>query len=250
MDILGKNSIVTGGAAGIGLALVRKLSSNNCQCAVLDIDTDSLMRLSKEIPNIIPITCDVSDPHAVENAVNQAWAELGSIDILVNNAGIMKSAPLVNLFNKGANRLHSVDLWHQVINTNLSSAFYLTSHVADLMLQNRTKGVIINISSIAANGNAGQTAYSAAKAGLNAMTKVWAKELGRFGIRCVAVAPGFTDTSGGSQALEQQLLSQWVEKAPLRRLANPNEIVDSILYAISNDYCNATVLEIDGGLVL
>ena len=118
------------------------------------------------------------------------------------------------------------------------------------MVVSRTKGVIVNISSISASGNAGQSAYSAAKAGVNALTKVWAKELGPMGIRVVAVAPGFCDTKSAHNALSESVLTQIVQDVPLRRLGRPEEIAAGVVAVIENGFIHGKVIQIDGGLVV
>jgi 3-oxoacyl-[acyl-carrier protein] reductase len=249
MDTKGKNVIVTGGASGFGLEIVKRFCNQGSTVAVLDIDKDKLMTLEENYPSVFCFTCDVSQADQVVNAINKIYDQLGDIDILINNAGIMKSAPLVNILER-ENRRHSIELWHQVISVNLDSVFYLTANVSDRMLRSRRKGVIVNVSSIAARGNAGQSAYSASKAGVEALTKVWAKELSPFGIRCAAVAPGFSDTQGTSDALEEQMLSRWVSQVPLRRLGTTEEVVDAIFFIIANDFYNGKILQIDGGLLI
>ncbi|MCL4127296.1 UNVERIFIED_CONTAM: hypothetical protein GTU68_056681 [Idotea baltica] len=117
------------------------------------------------------------------------------------------------------------------------------------MIMTRTKGVIINISSISARGNAGQSAYSAAKAGLESMTVVWAKELGSFGIRCVAVAPGFMNTESTNDAVTQEVLDHVKKETPIRRLGKAEDIADAVKFVIQSDYMNGKTLQIDGGLV-
>ena len=249
MDIRGKVAVVTGGAAGFGLRIVEELAEAGASVAAFDIDKAALDALTGRLPDVQTVVCDVSDPNAVEKAVAEVIERTGRIDILVNNAGIMKSAPLINLLAR-EDRRHSTGLWRKVIDVNLSSVFYMTANVADHMLRRRIKGVIVNISSIAAHGNAGQSAYAASKAGVEALTKVWAKELGRFGVRCAAVAPGFADTNGTADALEQEVLDRWVAQIPLRRLATPDEICESVLFIIRNDFLNGAVIPIDGGLVV
>jgi len=126
----------------------------------------------------------------------------------------------------------------------------MTRSVAAKMIKYRNKGVIVNISSISARGNAGQTAYAASKAAIEAMSKVWAKEFGCFGIRSVAVAPGFIDTAGTHDALEEKMLEQWIAKTPLRRTGNISEVVATIKFAIENDFMNGEVINVNGGLVI
>ena len=126
----------------------------------------------------------------------------------------------------------------------------MTHSVVNKMIGNRNKGVIINISSIAAKGNAGQTAYAATKASVEAMSKVWAKELGGFGIRAVAIAPGFINTIGTHDALEEKMLAKWIGKTQLNRTGEISEIVLAAQFAIENDFFNGEVLNVNGGLVV
>ncbi len=249
MDIQGKNAIVTGGVSGIGRAVVEKLISEGASIAVMDVDSDGLAALAEAHPDILCIRCDVSDHDQVAEVVAEIVQAFGQIDILVNNAGILYSAPLINIMSRD-DKKHDVGMWKKVIETDLSSVFYVTVNVAEAMVSQRTKGVIVNVSSVAAAGNPGQSAYSAAKAGVEALTATWAKELGGLGIRSVAVAPGFTDTDSTTDAVSESVLKGWIGKTPLRRLARVDEIADGILTAIRNDYLNGTTLSIDGGLVI
>ena len=249
MDVHGKKAIVTGGANGIGRAVVGKLLGRGAAVAVLDMDEGGLHDLESESENVHAVVCDVSDPEQVEASVAQAFEALGQIDILVNNAGILYSAPLVNIMSKG-DRKHDIGMWRKVIETDLSSVFYVTVNVVEKMDSNRTKGVIVNVSSVAASGNPGQSAYSAAKAGVEALTATWAKELGAFGIRAVTVAPGFTETDSTLRAFSEAVLKDWIRKTPLRRLGTVDEIADGVLTAIDNDYLTGTTLSINGGLVI
>jgi 3-oxoacyl-[acyl-carrier protein] reductase len=249
MNLHSKKAIVTGGAAGFGLRLTERLVESGAHVAVFDVNREAIATLEARLPSVCGIVCDVGDDAQVDRAVENAVSYLGGIEILVNNAGIMKSAPLVNLLARG-DRRHSRELWHKVMDVNLNSVFYVGSTVADRMLRARSKGVIVNVSSISAQGNAGQSAYAASKAGIEALTKVWAKELGLFGIRCAAVSPGFANTQGAADAMESELLNRWVSQVPLRRLGEIDEVVNAILFVIENDFFSGRVLNIDGGLVI
>jgi 3-oxoacyl-[acyl-carrier protein] reductase len=110
--------------------------------------------------------------------------------------------------------------------------------------------VIVNISSVSAKGNAGQSAYSAAKAGLEALTKVWAKELAPLGIRCFAIAPGFCDTESTHKAISERMLQETVGRVPIKRLGTAQEIASFVIAGIENDFLNGKILEVDGGLVV
>ncbi len=249
MDLKDKKVIVTGGVKGIGHALVKKLNDQGAIVGVFDIDAKGLKTAENSHQNLYCIKCDISDYQQVENAVDRFYQEFNKIDILVNNAGILYSSPLLSLTSDGIKK-HDIDIWGKVIATDLSSVFYMAVNVIEKMILNRTKGVVVNISSVSASGNAGQSAYSAAKAGVNALTATWAKELGVFGIRVVGIAPGYTDTESTHQAVAEGVLKDIIKKVSLRRLGKAEEIADGILCVIQNDFFNGKVFEIDGGLVI
>lgn len=249
MDLRGKKVIVTGGVRGLGRCMVEKLVAKGAVVTVFDINAQGLDALWKEQPGVNCVECDVSDYEQVVAATAQYHKKFGAADVLINNAGILYSAPLVKITASGTEK-HDVAMWNKVLATNLSSVFYVTMCVVEKMIATRTKGVIVNISSVAASGNAGQSAYSAVKAGVNALTATWAKELSLMGIRVVAVAPGFTETESTKQALSEAVLQDIVKKVPLRRLGKPEEIADGVLSVIENDFFNGKIFEVDGGLVI
>ncbi len=246
MNIKDKSAIVTGGAKGIGKSLVEKLVNEGVNVGVFDIDTEALNRIRENNPRIYCKACDVSDNAQVEESVEEFYGKFKAIDILVNNAGMVDDALLIS-FSEGKIKKHDVNIWDKVIATNLSSVFYMTSCVVEKMVLDRTKGVIVNVSSISAGGNAGQTAYAAAKAGVRALTVTWADELSPFGIRVAGIAPGFSQTTL-IQSMKQNILDHWIKKVPLKRLARLDEIADGILFIIRNDFYNGKILELDGGL--
>lgn len=249
MNIKGLRIIITGAGAGFGKEMTLQLAKQGAIIAAIDIDPNALVTLKNECPGIQTRVCNVADNNRVEKTVDEVFSVFGGVEVLINNAGIMKNAPLVNILNKTEKR-HSVELWNNVIAINQSGVFYMTRACADNMINKRCKGVIINISSISAQGNMGQTAYSASKAAVEAMTKVWAKELGRFRIRSVAIAPGFMDTAGTAEAIEEKMLEQWIEKTPLRRTGTIDEVVKTVIFAIENDFVNGVVINVNGGLTI
>ena len=250
MDLKGKNAVVTGGGRGLGRAMVIGLLSEGVTVGIFDIDKKGFDELESDgFEDIYFIKCDVSDYEQTELAVNEFYSKFKKIDILINNAGILYSAPLIGL-SEGRIRKHSVEMWNKVLSVDLSSVFYMTSNVVEKMIIKRTKGVIVNISSIAARGNAGQSAYSAAKAGVNALTVTWAKELGLWGIRVVGVAPGYCETDSTRATVCKEDLDEIRKEVPLRRLGRPEEIADGVISIIKNDYIHGKILEIDGGLVV
>lgn len=249
MDLLNKKVIVTGGLKGIGRALVEKLLDQGSIVGIFDIDKEGLAALENHHRNLYCFECDVTHHQQIEDAVDKFYQKFKKIDVLVNNAGILYSAPLLSITPDGIKK-HDREMWEKVIATDLSSVFYMTVDVVEKMVLSRTKGVIVNIGSVSAAGNAGQSAYSAAKAGVNALTATWAKEIGFYGIRVVGVAPGYTDTESTHQAVNEDVLNDVIKRVPLRRLAKAEEIADGILSVIQNDFFHGKILEVDGGLVI
>lgn len=249
MNVHGKKIIVTGGVRGLGRAMVDQLIAREAAVTVFDLDGKGLPELKAQQPAVNCVECDVSNYEQVVAATNQYHERFGAADVLINNAGILYSAPLVKITAAGI-ETHDAATWNKVLAADLSSVFYMTSCVVARMIATRTKGVIVNISSVSASGNAGQSAYSAAKAGVNALTAVWAKELGPMGIRVVAVAPGFTETDSTKEAVSETALRDIIKKVPLRRLGKPEEIAQGVLSVIGNDFFNGKVLELDGGLIV
>jgi 3-oxoacyl-[acyl-carrier protein] reductase len=241
--------IITGAGSGFGRAMSLCFAKRHATIYALDVNASALDSLIAEDGTIVPLQCDVADNLQVERIVEEIYAREKNVNVLINNAGIMKNAPLVNILRRPDSR-HPVDLWHSVIDVNQNGVFYMTRSVAGMMIKHRTRGAIISISSISARGNAGQTAYAASKAAVEAMTKVWAKELGVFGIRAVAVAPGFIDTAGTHDALEEKMLAQWIEKTPLKRTGSIAEVVQTVAFAIENDFINGEILNVNGGLII
>ena len=138
----------------------------------------------------------------------------------------------------------------KVIDINLNGVFYVTANVAEKMILSKQKGVIINISSIAAQGNIGQSAYAASKAAVEALTKTWSKELGMFKIRCACIAPGFFNTPSTKESLSESMLAKWQKGVPLARLGELDELLSAVEFIIQNDYFNGKILALDGGLNL
>ncbi len=248
MKLVGARVLLTGGAGGIGRHLLARLCEDGAEVAVLERVEAACAALHAEF-GIQALACNLGDDSSIVAAL-QALDESGfAPDLLVHGAGLIHSEPLVNLLSRGE-RVHSRENWCRVMRANLDAVFLLTSRVVDAWLTRRHKGAVVSISSIAAQGNAGQTAYAAAKAGVNAMTMSWAKELGPMGLRFVAIAPGFIDTPSTRAALSQTALAKLEQQVPLRRLGEPEAVYLALRHSIENDYLSGTVLEVDGGLSL
>lgn len=239
-------ALVTGGAQGLGLAIAGHLAGAGATVVVADHSAEALAGLP---PEWGAWQVDVTCPVEVRAAVAEMTGRYGRIDILVNNAGVIYSEPFINIMNP-AGMMHDYARFRASLTTNLDSVFIVTAAVVEQMVSRRNKGVIVNISSISACGNEGQTAYSAAKAGVNAMTLTWAKELGRLGIRCNAVAPGFIDTESTRRALDESVLKHLKTNTPLRRLGTAKEVARAVASLVENDFMTGVILKVDGGLAI
>ncbi len=245
MDITDKNILITGGASGFGAFFTNKLSELCKSVIVIDIKNKP-ENINAE--NIFFYKADLTNYENVTNVIADIY-ESHKIDILINNAGVIHSEPLINLLSR-PDRRHKQDTWQKIIDVNLSSVFYVGSTVADKMIRDKIKGLIINISSISAEGNTGQTAYAAAKAGVNAMTSVWSKELAMFGIRTAAIAPGFFDTPSTKNALSGNIIKKLEKSIPAKRLGKLEELLSAVKFIVENDYYNGKILKLDGGLTI
>lgn len=246
MEVKGAVALVTGGAQGLGLAIALRLADYGAIVVVADRDAQALAALAEGLEGV---SMDVTEPEKVRAAVAGIVERHGRVDILVNNAGVIFSEPFVNVMNP-AGIMHDYGHFRASLTVNLDSVFIVTAAVVEHMVKRRTKGAIVNISSISACGNEGQTAYSAAKAGVNAMTVTWSKELGRWGIRSNAVAPGFIGTDSTRHALNETALKHIQTSTPLRRLGQADEVAQAVIALIENDFINGTVLDVNGGLTI
>ncbi len=238
-----KVALITGGSRGIGKACALELAKAGYDVAISYAGNDeaannTLQELKSLNINAKAYKFDVSDKDACAKAVEQILTDFGKVDVLVNNAGITRDGLFMRM---------SSENWEAVINTNLSSAFYMTNPVIKTMIKQRS-GCIVNMSSIAGRmGNAGQANYSAAKAGLIGFTKSLAKELGSRNIRVNAIAPGFIQTDM-TKGLDAEKITEHI---PLRRLGLPEDIAKTVKFlAEEGTYITGQVIGVDGGLVI
>lgn len=249
MDLKDKTVVVTGAAGGIGQVLIQALADRQARPVALDKDSRALEKLTGDQKGLSARAVDLTDSQACRQTITKVQQDLGDIHALVNCAGAICNLPLVGLTTEGV-RPHPTDQWDRAIATNLSQVFYITVPVAELMVRQRIAGVIVNVSSVSAEGNAGQGAYSAAKAGVRALTAAWAKELAPMRIRVACISPGFTDTQAVKNSMDEDSLRAVRQKTCLRRMAKPKEIVEGILFLLQNDFFDGRTLELDGGLRL
>jgi 3-oxoacyl-[acyl-carrier protein] reductase len=253
LDIRNKTMVVTGGGRGIGRSIALRLASQGANLALLDLnaaDLESTVALcAAESVQARGYGVNVADEAEVCATMARVAADFGRLDGLVNNAGVLSDALLVKVKDGAVVGRMSMEQWNAVIAVNLSGVFLCAREAAARMIEFGNGGVIVNISSISRAGNAGQSNYSAAKAGVESMSVVWAKELARYGIRVGAVAPGFTQTEILA-SMRPDMLDRLTAPVPLKRLGRPEEIAHAVLFIFENDFYTGRCLEVDGGLRL
>ena len=250
MEINGRvSAVVTGGASGLGEATSRMLSSMGAKVAILDLDTDKGLAISKEI-NSDFYKVDVSDINSVKQAVLSFSKQNEGIQIVVNCAGI---GPAAKTVSRG--EAHSNELFAKVININLIGSFNVASVCAAEMVKNREysedgfRGIIVNTASVAAyDGQIGQVAYSASKGGIVGMTLPMARDLSDKGIRVCSIAPGLFLTPL-LESLPEEVRESLGEQVPFpSRLGKPTEFSKLVVQIIENDMLNGEVIRLDGAI--
>ena len=245
-ELKNKTAIVTGGSKGIGKGIVEKLAESGCNVAFTYLSSKEsaadIEKLSdKYNVKIKKYQSDASDFDQSNKLIENILDDFDTYDILINNAGITKDNLILRM---------DEDSWKKVIDINLNSCFNLTK-CAIREFMKKKEGVIINISSIVGvKGNAGQSNYSASKAGINGFTKSIALELGSRNIRCNAIAPGFIETDMTNKG-DGKLLENWIESIPLKRAGNVEDIANLCVYLASDkgSYITGQIIKVDGGLV-
>lgn len=251
MIIKDKVVAVTGGARGIGKAIATAYAVRGARIALLDLNANELEATKTELGahggRVETYAVNVAKEDHVQAAFNRIQADFGALDVLVNNAGIIKDSLLVKVKDGAVVSRMSLEQWQAVIDVNLTGVFLCGREAAELMIKNGKGGVIINISSISKYGNAGQTNYSATKAGVTSMAVVWAKELARYGIRTGSIAPGYTRTELLA-AMPPEMLEKMTAPVPLKRLGLPEEIAHAAIFITENDFFTGRAVDLDGGL--
>jgi len=253
MELKGKTVAVTGAARGIGRALAEDFAVGGANLALIDVRVedldDTLAACKAHGVKARGYVANVAREGEVIAAFDRIVTDFGRFDGIVNNAGIVRDALLVKSKEGAITGKMSLEQWQAVIDVNLTGVFLCGREAAERMIKLGSGGVIVNISSISRLGNVGQSNYTAAKAGVAAMTVVWARELARYGIRVGAVAPGFTHTAI-LDSMRPELLEKMVAPVPVGRLGQPAEIAQSVRFIFENEFYTGRVLEVDGGLRL
>jgi len=251
MDLKDKTIVVTGAARGLGQKMAEAVAAQGAKLALVDLDKDTLQESERLCVNAggqaKGYAANVAQEADVEGLFTAVRNDFGSVDGLINNAGTNRDALFVKAKDGKVISKMSLADFNTVIGVDLVGVFLCGREAAVHMIEGGRGGVIINISSISRAGNIGQTNYSAAKAGVAAMTVTWAKELARHQIRVAAIAPGFCDTAMVAK-MKASILEKVVSMIPLKRLGRPEEVARSALYILQDDFYTGRVLEVDGGM--
>ena len=252
MQVKDKLVVVTGAGKGIGRAMACTFASRGANLALIDLNEADLEQ-TRNICTAAGVSatsyrCNVANEADVVDTFARIANDNGRLDVLINNAGIVRDSLLVKE-ERGAFKKMSLEQWQAVLDVNLTGVFLCGREAAECMIKFANGGVIINMSSVSRSGNIGQSNYAAAKAGVASMTVVWAKELARYGIRTGAIAPGFVLTEILS-SMRPEILERVLMSVPLRRGGQPEEIAQSAVFIVENDYFSGRVIELDGGLRL
>ena len=240
----GKVALVTGASYGIGFAIATAFAKAGATIVFNDIKQElvdkGLAAYKEEGINAHGYVCDVTNEDAVNAMVAQVEKEVGVIDILVNNAGITRDGLMMRM---------SEQQWDMVINVNLKSAFNFVHACTPIMMRQKAGSIINMASVVGVHGNAGQANYAASKAGMIALAKSIAQELGSRGIRANAIAPGFILTDM-TAALSDEVRAEWAKKIPLRRGGTPEDVANIATFLASDmsSYVSGQVIQVDGGM--
>ena len=242
--LTGKTALITGAARGIGKAIAIKFASEGANIAFTDLVIDENGKATEAEISALGVKCKGYASNAADFAqseeVKQVKEEFGSVDILVNNAGITKDGLMLRM---------SEAQWDAVIGVNLKSAFNFIHACVPVMMRQRNGSIINMASVVGVHGNAGQANYAASKAGMIALAKSVAQEMGPKGVRANAIAPGFIDTAM-TQQLSEEIRKEWTSKIPLRRGGTTEDIANTALYLASDlsSYVSGQVIQVDGGM--
>ena len=250
MILKDKTIVITGGAQGLGLEMARMCAAEGAKLALVDMNPEQLAAAKAELSaqtQVAVYVANVADEAQVEATFAQIDADFNGIDGLINNAGILRDGLLLKVKDGELVAKMPLQQFQSVIDVNLTGVFLCGREAAALMVKHGRKGVIINMSSVARAGNMGQTNYAASKAGVVAMTVTWARELGRYGIRVGAIAPGVIRTAM-TDAMKPEARERLEKMKPVGRLGEAAEIAHTAKYIFENDFFTGRVVEIDGGI--
>jgi 3-oxoacyl-[acyl-carrier protein] reductase len=249
MNVNEAQAVVTGAARGLGRHFTLALLQEGARVVAGDINGAGLRSLKAEagaLPGALTVaTVDVTNEAAAAAFVEQAARELPGMNVLLNNAGVLRDGVLA-LKEEGAVRKLPLLQWSKVLDVNLTGQFLMAREVAARMIERGTRGVVVNISSLARSGNVGQSSYAASKAGLDACTRTWALELAGDGIRVGGVAPGVIDTPI-LEGISGPAMEALLHDIPLGRIGTPDEVWQAVRFILTCEFFTGRTVEVDGG---
>ena len=253
MEISSRVFVITGGARGLGKAMAQRIAREGGKLALLDVESEQLAatvaELTEQGVTVKGYTANITNEQQVADTFAAIEADLGSISGLINNAGILRDALLVKVKEGEVTSFMSIEQGQSVIDVNLTGVFLCGREAAKCMISSDNGGVIINISSVVNGGNAGQSNYAAAKAGVAALTVTWARELSRHGVRVAGISPGVFETEMVA-SMKPEAKERMCAQVPLRRTGQVEELADGAVWIIGNDYFHGRSLQLDGGIIV
>ncbi|MFB9217989.1 SDR family oxidoreductase [Vibrio sinaloensis] len=249
-----KNSVVaiTGAGRGLGQMMAITLAQAGAELALVDVDNTSLLETKTQC-NMLGVKAltyciDITNDQQVTQMFRDIVTDFGQLDGLINNAGILRDGLLVKVKDGQISKM-SLEQFNSVLDVNLTGTFLCGREAAVQMINSGRKGVIINISSVARAGNIGQSNYAASKAAVATLAVTWGKELARYGIRSVAIAPGVIETDMTRQ-MKPEARERLERMIPIGRMGHADEIAHTVKFILENEYVNARVIEVDGGVCM
>lgn len=241
---------ITGAGQGLGQTMAITLAHAGAELALIDVNPQALKSTQDQCHMLgvkaLTYRVDVTDEAQVEHAFSDIVTDFGQLNGLINNAGILRDGLLVKVKDGVVSKM-SLEQFNAVIDVNLTGTFLCGREAALRMIETDSQGVIINISSVARAGNIGQTNYAASKAAVATLATTWGKELARYGIRAVAIAPGVIETPMAAQ-MKPEAIARLEAMIPAGRMGKTSEIAHTVKFIFENDYVNARVIEVDGGI--
>ncbi|CAE6942349.1 SDR family oxidoreductase [Vibrio alginolyticus] len=250
MELANKVIAITGAGQGLGKQMALSLAESGVNLALIDLNPEQLGETQSECQSLgvtaRSYVTNVTNEQQVCETFAQIETDFKQLNGVINNAGIMRDGMFIKV-KDGQITPMSLEQFQSVMDVNVTGTFLCGREASKVMLHTDSKGVLINISSVARAGNIGQTNYSASKAAVATMATVWAKELGRFGIRSVAIAPGVIKTAMTDQ-IKPEAMERLIRMIPVGRLGLADEISATVKYVLTNEFVTGRVLEVDGGM--
>ena len=241
---------ITGAAQGLGQAMAFEFARQGAHIALLDMQADALADVAAQLCALgikaKGFEVNVTDENQVADTFAAIADEFGQLNGLINSAGIMRDGMLLKVKDGKVVDKMSRQQFQSVMDVNVTGTFLCSREAAVQMIESKSQGVIINLSSVSRAGNIGQSNYSASKAAVATMTVTWAKELARFGIRTGCIAPGLVNTAMAQQ-MREDMRELFIKSVPAGRLAEASELAHAARFIFENDYFTGRTLELDGG---